>query len=152
LRIRGALIQSRLSEANRKNRLLAEKLERAYMLCQDIYDGHKREMLNAVNNLPDSPTLFLERRNHPGKEVSELKMLIRSYAPDLKIKLVQLDKGHEPLKKEFRKLEQLVASGNISELSITEKNQQWEGYLSELGQGSNGIKAGIESVLNRLVK
>ena len=149
----GGLFQSRISEKNRKRHIHAEKLERAYMLCQEIYDGHKREMLNAVNNLPYSPKLFLELRNHPGKETSELKMLIRCYAPELSPKLKELDKGHNPLRKDFRELEKRVASGETNfKPGIVELDQQWQSYLSQLGQGTNGIKAGIEVILNGLVK
>ncbi|MBT0664678.1 hypothetical protein KI809_10245 [Geobacter pelophilus] len=149
----GAFLQSRLNEKNTKKKLLAEKLETAYGLCQAIYDGHRREMINARQNLPADKDTFLNNRNHPGSDVSRLKMLIRSYAPDLVPHLETLDGGHTPLKNNFIELEKKVLSGHgITEGEIPGLYREWEGYLTVLGQGTNKIKAGIERQLNALAK
>lgn len=149
----GAFLQSRLNEKNTKKKLLAEKLETAYGLCQAIYDGHRREMINARQNLPADKDTFLKSRNHPGSEVSQLKMLIRSYAPDLAPHLKTLDGGHAQLKKSFFDLEKKVLSGHgITEAEIAGCYSEWEKYLNILGQGTNKIKAGIEGQLNALAK
>lgn len=146
-----AFLQSRLNEKNTKKKLLAEKLETAYGLCQAIYDGHRREMINARQNLPADKATFLKNRNHPGSDVSQLKMLIRSYAPDLSPHLEELDNGHTPLKKTFIKLEKKVLSGlGITEDEIAGCYREWEVNLTTLGQGINKIKKGIENQLNAL--
>jgi hypothetical protein len=149
----GAFLQSRLSEKNTKKKLLTEKLETAYGLCQAIYDGHRREMMNARQNLPTDKDTFLKNRNHPGSEVSQLKMLLRSYAPDLAPHLKTLDGGHARLKESFFNLEKKVLSGHgITEAEITKCYGEWENYLATLGKGTNKIKAGIEGQLNALAK
>ncbi len=149
----GAFVQKRFEEKYRKNAFLAQKLERAYLLCQEIYDGHNREINNALKTLPQNAKEFLDKRNHPGKETSELKMLIRSYAPDTANDLIDIDKGHDPLKKQFIELEKKLLSGNsITQTELDQYNVVWQEKLKLLGDGSLSLKRKIEKKLNKLVK
>lgn len=61
----------------------------------------KREIVNAKRFLPRDPVTYLQQRNHSGAEMSELKMLIRSYAKNLSASLEAIDNGHKPLKNPF---------------------------------------------------
>lgn len=101
----GAVVQSRLANVQAKAKLRLEKLERAYALCQLVYDGHLRELNNFKKHGISDAEEFLKLRKHPGAEMSELKMLVRCYIPKLESDLQALDKGHGPLKQMFAKLE-----------------------------------------------
>jgi len=147
----GGFIQSRLNEKNKKSALLANKLERAYELCQEIYDGHNREIINARKHLPHDKDSFLENRRHPGKETSELKMLIRSYSPDISGNLETIDNGHGELKKSFIKIEEMLLSSDLfTTEEFNQKATEWLGYLEVLGRGSYSLKRDIERKLNKL--
>lgn len=149
----GAAYQSRANHKNEKIKLKAEKLERAYQLCQFIYDGHLREINNAKRYLPANPTEYLKIKNHPGKEMSELKMLIRCYAPELKSRLSEISKGHDQLKKSLRELENKILSGDaLTSPQINNQHTEWDSSLNTVSNGSNIIKAGIEERLLNLAE
>lgn len=149
----GARYQAWVNDRIQKARLKTEKLERAYMLCQSIYDGHRREINKAKSHLPSDPGKFMEARQHPGMEMSELKMLIRSYTPELADSLQLIDTGHEPLKKAFRKLEQQVLEKHaFDQQELSRSFGLWEQHLNDLGTGSNAIKRGLEQELLKLTK
>lgn len=149
----GARYQAWVNDRIHKARLKTEKLERAYLLCQSIYDGHRREINNARRHLPSEPEKFMEARQHPGMEMSELKMLIRSYTPELADSLQLIDTGHEPLKKAFRKLEQdVLAKHAFDAQSLNDGFSLWDRHLQDLSAGSNAIKRGLEQELLRLTK
>lgn len=148
----GALVQVRLGERRERERLRTEKLERAYFLCQAVFDGHKREITNAKRFLPNEAEAYLQQRNHPGAEMSELKMLIRSYAKELAPSLRSIDNGHEPLKKSFRELDGLILGRETpSQVDFEDRFKQWDVYLNALSQGSSEIKTGLEKELGKLV-
>lgn len=153
LALMGSYYQIRVSEKNTKARLKAEKLERAYFLCQAIYDGHKREIANARKNLPHYTERYIEERRHPGVEMSELKMLIRGYIPSLAPLLESIDNGHAPLKKAFTALDNQVLSKEPFASGDPEgKLRTWEAHLQAVSKGSSAIKSGIEKELNSLTK
>lgn len=147
----GALLQARLNEKSNKLRLKTEKLERAYFLCQAVYDGHTREVIIAKRYLPDNPEKYSEHRKHPGAEMSELKMLIRTHAQKLSTSLKSIDNGHEPLKKSFRELDHLVLAGvTPDKLKLEERYDQWDLFLKNLSKGSSEIKKGLEEKIRSL--
>jgi len=149
----GAVLQSRYNEKHKQKALLCEKLERSYSLCQSIYDGHQQEINNALAYLPLNKEEFLRNRNHPGKETSELKMLLRSYVPDITYHLAQFDEGHTPLKDQFYELEQSLHSGtNITRDEINQKSIEWKEKLQILGNASHKIKLAISSKLHDITK
>ena len=155
--ILGGFFQFRVSDKSRKITLLSTKLERAYELCQLIYDGHKREINNARIFLPYNPDKYAEKRNHPGMEMSELKMLIRAYMPDLNPQLENLDKGHKPLTKSFNTLDQAVAQGLFGTtraftiLQADRDSRKWNDYLALLSKGSFELKKSLEERMSKLV-
>jgi hypothetical protein len=100
----GFYIQGRLSAKQLRNKLLLEKIERAYTLCQLVYEGHKREIENARKNFLSNRKVYISKRKHPGQEMSELKMLLRCYVPELNPFEVTLNLSHKPLKDELFKI------------------------------------------------
>ena len=155
--ILGGFFQFRISDKSRKNTLLSIKLERAYTLCQIIYDSHKREIANARIFLPHNPSAFIEKRNHPGLEMSELKMLIRAYTPDLKCHLENIDLGHNPLKSSFARIDKSVTEGrfgvttNLSILRADPDSRNWDNHLAALSKGSFDLKKALEKKMSELV-
>lgn len=147
----GAFVQNRYNEKYKKRSLLSEKLERVYFLCQEIYDGHKRELDNALAYLPNEDKKFLESRNHPGRETSELKMLVRSYAPDIECLLEKFDDGHNPLKQELIELEKIALSGeSIDANELKSRDSRSRQNLVILGNASNDIKRAVSKKLNKI--
>ncbi|MEZ0231231.1 MAG: hypothetical protein ACAH12_00195 [Methylophilaceae bacterium] len=149
----GAIIQNNLLAKNTKKQLLATKLERAYVLCQLIYDGHKREISNAKKNLPNNIPEYLNKRNHPGAEMSEVKLILRGYAPNISNNLTFLDNGHEPLKLAFIELDEKINSGSIpTSVELSTLFKVYDNHLKTLSVGSNKVKADIINELNNLIK
>jgi hypothetical protein len=137
----GAVVQNRLGSSQSRSKLRLEKLERAYSLCQQVYDGHLREINNAKLNRLNQPAEFLKNRRHPGAEMSELKMVIRCYFPDLGEDLKKLDEGHAPLKAMFTTAEDLARSGSpLSQEDFLADSKQSELLLGVLGEASNQLK------------
>ncbi|CAH0230195.1 hypothetical protein SRABI118_02448 [Massilia sp. Bi118] len=148
-----ARLQFWSTERTQKARLKVEKLERAYQLSQKIAEGYKREIINAKRHLPAHPDKYNEYRQHLGSEVSELKMVIRSYAPSLSACLQQVENGHKPLKEAFEEIDSQIAMGTpLTGIDFPALFQLWEGYLKLLNQGLVGIKRGIEEQLLALTK
>jgi hypothetical protein len=148
----GAMIQQRLSAKSKKRELLVQKLERAYELCQLVYEGHRREINNAKKHLPVEKEKFIKERNHPGNEMSELHMLINSYAIDLKSELNNFADAHGEIKDSFRELDSKVL--NSEELSAEEyerKKEVWSGMLSSIGHTSKNLKTKLAEKLNAIV-
>lgn len=137
----GAIVQNRLAGSQAKIRLRLEKLERAYSLCQQVYDGHLREINNAKTHRLNNPSEFLRLRQHPGAEMSELKMIIRCHFSDLEGDLEHLDSGHAPLKRLFIMIENSARSlESISQEHFKNECDNAENYLRELGKASNALK------------
>jgi hypothetical protein len=155
--ILGGIFQFRISDKSRKITLLSSKLERAYELCQLIYDGHKREIGNARIFLPQNPAKYIENRRHPGKEMSELKMLVRAYIPELKNHLNILDSGHKPLKDSFSKIDSAATKnkfGTKRDFTIMHADadsKNWDSNLVLLSQGSFDLKKALEAKMSSLV-
>ncbi|MDC9524290.1 hypothetical protein PSH54_02070 [Pseudoalteromonas sp. Angola-30] len=155
--ILGGIFQFRVSDNSRKITLLSSKLERAYELCQLIYDGHKREVSNAQIFLPYNSSIYIDKRCHPGVEMSELKMLIRAYIPELKKHLEKLDSGHKPLKKSFTKIDKAVIEGRFNStpsLTLAQvdlDSNNWSNHLALLSKGSFELKKALEDRMSKLV-
>jgi hypothetical protein len=153
----GGLLHFKISDNSRRNSLLCSKLERAYELCQRVYDGHKREIGNARNFLPLEPSKYIEKRCHPGVEMSELKMLVRAYFRDLEKHLDTLDSGHNPLKNSFAKLDVAVAKRQLYVMEKPSLNlafpasRDWDGHLKLLSKGSFNLKKELEAKMEKLV-
>ncbi|MDO6739119.1 hypothetical protein [Wenyingzhuangia sp. 2_MG-2023] len=148
----GAYFQTRFNDKNKKKYLLSEKLERTYSLCQDIYDGHKREISNIENNLPENTNKFLENRKHPGKETSELKMLIKSYHPEINYLLKDLNKSHSILKKNALTIEEKIrVYKTISDEELIVLNNELNEEIINLGKTLNIIKDKISNSLHKLI-
>lgn len=148
----GSLVLSWYNKRNNQNIVISSKFERIYSLCQEIYDRHKCEINNALSKLPESPNEFLISRNHPGKESSELKMLIKSYCPELKHLINDFDKGHTPLKESFIELENnIIAGKKIDQELLDASAKEWKEKLHLLGLASDQIKNKIASKLQNLL-
>jgi hypothetical protein len=149
----GARLQFWSSERIQRARLKADKLERAYTLCQKISEGYKREIINAKRHLPAHPDKYRELRQHPGSEISELKMLIKSYVPRLSACLQQVDNGHKPLKEAFDKIDNHPSTdASFSGTDFPALFQLWDRNLDVLNTGLTDIKRGIEDDLLMLTK
>jgi hypothetical protein len=143
----GAIVQNRLGSSQARSKLRLEKVERAYSLCQQVYDGHLREINNAKLNRLTQPTEFLKNRRHPGTEMSELKMVVRCYFPDLDGYLKKLDEGHAPLKAMFTAAEDIARSGSpLSQEIFFAECKQAELHLAVLGEASNQLKRRIADI------
>jgi hypothetical protein len=148
----GALIQSRLSEKMKNQRLLVEKLENAYKLCQLIYDAHRKEIINAKNNLPQCIEDYLKERNHPGTEMSELRMLVNSYSREFIDELEKIGCSHSKLKQSFRELDTIVIeNGSIDQDELDLTYEQWKRDLDFLGSASRELKISLSNKLNNIV-
>ena len=144
----GGLIQSRRDQKQSNARLKAEKLERAYSLCQEIYDRHKQQVDIARLYLPSDRASYRDARKHPGAEMSELKMLVRCYSPSLAHLLESIDAGHKPLKVRFAELDEMSFPGATMDTQVVGKIlNDLDLYLRAVSKGSGDIKSGIEKEL-----
>lgn len=149
----GFRIQGRLQEQARKKSLLAEKLERAYELCQLVYEGHRHEINNARINIPHDVDRFKKSRKHPGNEMSELRMLIKSYARDLDTDLESLGEKHGHLKLSFLDIDdRVIEMKGLSGTELETIYETWREDLVLLGDASSELKVNIADKLNELVK
>jgi hypothetical protein len=150
--IMGAYFQSKLADKKSKANLKTEKFERIYYLCQAVYDGHRKEIINARKYFIKKPEKYLENRNHPGSEMSELKMLISSYAPDLEFLIEIIDKGHRPLKEAFVEFDRVaLAKPPILQTELDNRLVTCTERLVDVGNGANEIKSNIAKQLKALV-
>jgi hypothetical protein len=106
------LIQQNFSQRQSKSKLRLEKLERAYTLCQLIYDGYRKALLQAETLWRQNPQSYAAARTHPATEMSEFKMLTRCYFPFLESDLLRVDVHHQKIKELGRTLES-AATGRI---------------------------------------
>lgn len=149
----GMVIQTRMTGAQAKSKLRLEKLERAYSLCQLVYDGHLREIKNFKSYRQSQPSDFLKNRKHPGAEMSELKMLVRCYVPEMSSEIERLDNGHGPLKRMFEKFENEVRGhGNDASVSFVSDCLKVEEFLVVLGEASTGLKLKLASATIQYTK
>jgi hypothetical protein len=77
------------------------KCERIYNLCQLLYDGHRDELQKLQMSETATAKTWIKSRNHPGSSMSELKMLVKMYAPSLTTQIQALDLPHQALKIAF---------------------------------------------------
>lgn len=147
----GGSLQARHNERLQKTRIQIEKLERAHMLAQQIYDGHKREIGKARKYLPADPHAFSSARQHPGMEMSELKMLITIYLPSLKGSLEPIKAEHASLKTSFKTVDdQVLGEVQLYKADCLQTFRAWEQNLEDLGKGCDALKRGLEAELQRL--
>ena len=147
--ILGIHSQARLGASQERRRLRAEKLERAYLLCQAVYDGHKQELVKARRLLPAQTTEFSQSRKHPGAEMSELKMLVRCYAAAYAHDLKGMEDAHSALKKGFLDLEDRL--GTASPDDLQQNIEAFLPHLDALGLGADVMKRSLEGCLDDLV-
>ncbi len=136
-----------LNDINQKRKVKIEKLERIYSLCQKLYDGHKKQVNNARHNLPQRRNDYLENRTHPGEEMSEIKMLVRSYFPELEDHMVDLDNGHSKLKSSFEKIDTQLVRAEINGPTPPDTLMD---HLSILSRGSTTLKDMVSIKLIKL--
>ena len=150
----GFFIQARASSQQSKKQLFLEKIERCYALCQLVYDGHKREITNATKNFMVNKELYLSNRNHPGQEMSELRMILRCYVPKLTKFEAEFDKSHKSLKDEiFRMLDDAVLTGQSIELNEFEAEmRRCDSLLNQLAKVTSELKVELAKQANTFVK
>lgn len=149
----GIRYQLSANERVQMTRLKIEKLERIYLLCQMVCEGHSREINNAKKHLPARPDQYLELRQHPGMEMSELKMLIRSYLPSLSPSLQLIDSGHKPLKEAFHTItQQIITGASLAGTDFKVQFQLWDSHLETVFRGADEIKGGVARQLLALTK
>lgn len=145
----GAVVQNRLTANREKTKIRLEKLEATYVLCQSTYDGHLREINNAKSLWKNglSGQEYLKNRHHPGAEMSELKMLVRCYFPQMDAVLSPMAAAHADLKKTFVHLDDAVR------LAQPHTQADWAVFctqadeaLDRLGQASMELKNALASV------
>jgi len=147
------LFQWKAQEATQKKLLLSEKLERAYQLCQLAFEGHRREINSARKNLPQDLSGFINARNHPGNEMSELRMLIQIYANDLSIKLEDFGTIHSSLKKSFRDIDaKALEMKMMNPTELEQEYTKWKHELELLGDASSCLKIAIAEKASALTK
>lgn len=133
-----------LNDINQKRKVKIEKLERIYSLCQKLYDGHKKQINNARHHLPHNREEYLENRVHPGEEMSEIKMLIRSYFPELINFMDELDNGHKNLKATFDQIDNDLAT---LPQTVSAPLESVMGDLKEISNGSTLLKNKVSQKL-----
>jgi hypothetical protein len=112
--------------------------------CQKLYDGHKKQINNARHNLPHNRGEYLENHVHPGDEMSEIKMLIKSYFPELINSMDKLDSGHKKLKAIFDQIDNDLAT---STLTVSTPPESVMGNLKEISNGSILLKNKVSQKL-----
>lgn len=147
----GAMIQLKINNGNQKSRLLAEKLERAHMLAQDVYDGHRKEILKAKRYLPVNIDEYLAKREHPGAKMNELKMLVYGYFPEFSKFLVDAERGHSELKAAFRSMDDKLAETGERQLSFDISSDDWDAALKLVASGTRELKKALEGKMLGLI-
>lgn len=137
----GAAVQSRLSNSQAKSKLRLEKLERAYSLCQQVYDGYQREIYNLKSNRLARVANYVDQHKRPGPEMSELKMLVRCYTPKLEPTLGAMNVEHTQLKELTKRIYADAIAGSTPEPEQFAKDcADADSWLAALGECSNKMK------------
>lgn len=140
----GAVVQSRLSHSQARSRLRLEKLERAYSLCQQVYDGYQREIYNLRNNRMARPGNYVDQHRRPGPEMSELKMLVRCYTPRLEPTLAAMNVEHTQLKELTKRLYADAIGGRTPDAEEFGKQcDDADIWLAALGECANKMKEAL---------
>ena len=144
----GAVVQSRLSHAQAKSKLRLEKLERAYSLCQQVYDGYQREIYNLKSNRLSRVATYVDQHKRPGPEMSELKMLVRCYTPELERTLEAMNVEHTQLKELTKRLYGDAIAGHAPVVDEFAKDcANADAWLAGLGDCSNKMKQELSSLV-----
>ena len=144
----GAVVQSRLSHAQAKSKLRLEKLERAYSLCQQVYDGYQREIYNLKSNRLSRVATYVDQHKRPGPEMSELKMLVRCYTPELERTLEAMNVEHTQLKELTKRLYGDAIAGHAPVADEFAKDcANADTWLAGLGDCSNKMKQELSSLV-----
>ncbi|WP_247243730.1 hypothetical protein [Pseudorhizobium tarimense] len=129
-------------------RLILERLEKAYELSQSVYDGYELQNQLLLNTQLRDANEWLTLRKHPGKEMNELKMLIRVYADGLIEKLDAMDVHHQDLKTLHKRMDNVVREGTPPLSARTQTDQQRvEADLAALGDATNALKTELVTLL-----
>lgn len=148
--IGGIYVTHRLNKTKEKTQYKREKLERAYMLTQHLFDGHKAEIykLKASENVtgPD----WRQNRKHPGEVMNELKMIVSVYFSELTRELDDVGKCHRILKEAFYKIDEEMFNGSSTWSSRGKVAIDMEKELKQLGKGLGSLKRGIVSLASKL--
>jgi hypothetical protein len=145
----GAAVQSRLSHAQAKSKLRLEKLERAYSLCQQVYDGYQRELYNLKSNRLSRVATYVDQHQRPGPQMSELKMLVRCYTPTLERTLETMNVEHTQLKELTKRIYADAIAGQTPAPDEFAKDcANADAWLACLGDCSNAMK----QELSRMVR
>jgi hypothetical protein len=95
----------RITQKRERMQYQCSKLERGYLLVHALYDGHKAEIDKLASMGTMSGADWLKIRKHPGEAMSELKMIVAMYAPQLKPRLDTVNDVHQVLKKKFARID-----------------------------------------------
>lgn len=144
----GAVVQSRLSHAQAKSKLRLEKLERAYSLCQQVYDGYQREIYNLKSNRLARVATYVDQHKRPGPEMSELKMLVRCYTPTLERTLGAMDVEHTQLKELTKRIYAEAIDGRTPAPDEFAKDcANADAWLACLGDCANKMKQELSKLV-----
>ena len=150
-----------LEFADRRDRrlLVCRKLERVYLLCQQLYEGYQEVGWLRERWLPGNPQKFLDRYRHPGRHMNEIKLIIRAYGREIIPKLDKMDeRGHAPLKKMYQTLREKVSEvdpGDSTSLAslgtyLLGEEPQFEQHLRDLGVEMDNLKWAIVDRIDSL--
>lgn len=135
-------LAQKLSERRSRNTLLMTRLEEIYGLCQALYDAHLERIYWFLGHEQITSEELKSSPKHPGTTMSELKMKVRSYAPNLLHALDRMDEGHQSLKGLFNELEARSLRGDVLSKGIDYDADTLEKHIETLGLGANEVKAG----------
>lgn len=142
-------LTQKLSERRSKNTLLMTRLEEIYALCQALYDAHLERVKWFLGHEQITSEALESCPKHPGAVMSELKMKVRSYAPNLLDALNRMDEGHQSLKALFNELEARSLRGEVLSKGSDYDADTLQSYIVKLGLGANDVKDGTVAKLKR---
>jgi hypothetical protein len=142
-----ALLIRFLSGRHDAKRILGDRLEKAILLSQTIYDAHlaRIDWLKSLDR-PRANDWF-QAPPHPGAEMNELKMIVGIYAETVTPKLVQYYSGHATLKKVFTEIREGAPEfsrwGNLG----AELKREVEQGFADLEAGTAVLKDELSEIL-----
>ncbi|SMX29855.1 hypothetical protein TRP8649_03994 [Pelagimonas phthalicica] len=145
-----ALFIRYLSGKAEKRRKRSEKLERAFLLSQEIYDSHS-DRIDWLKTLDrPKPHEWFNAPRHPGSEMAELKYIIRGYFGAIEPHLLEYYRGHQCLKDVFRELrEQTGEFKKWADVDQEQCNSLKNGF-EQLERGTRELKARLGEALKEL--
>lgn len=130
-------------------KLFVERMEDAYRLSQELYEGHHGEILKARSVGNKTSEQWFDNRRHPGKQMSDIKMIVSGYARHLQRDMVPLDQGHSALKECFLSIDRAIQSGDTPLDACRRQDAVFDESLVLLGTGVNAIKNGTSQEIYR---